>query len=65
MIADVAILAVLMILPLSALLARRLPVASWLKMALAWIAIFTGGFLVVSLWQGATAAGGALTELFS
>ena len=61
---SVTVLIVLMILPLSALLARRLPLASWAKMALAWVAILAGLFLLVSLWQGATATGGALTRSF-
>ena len=44
-------LALLLILPISALAARRLPIARTLKMALAWVAIFTGMFLLVMLWQ--------------
>lgn len=40
------------VLVLSGLVARRLPMADWLKMALAWIAIFALMFLVVKLWQG-------------
>ena len=36
---------------LSSLLARRLPMADWLKMALAWIAIFGLVFLVIRAWQ--------------
>lgn len=39
---------------LSALLARRLPMADWLKMALAWVAIFGLVFLVIRTWQTAT-----------
>lgn len=47
--ATTALYALLLILPLSALLARRLPVATTVKMALAWIAIFAAGYLVASL----------------
>ncbi|BBB11913.1 hypothetical protein [Sphingopyxis sp. FD7] len=36
---------------LSSLLARRLPMSDWLKMALAWIAIFALMFLVIRTWQ--------------
>ena len=36
---------------LSSLLARRLPMADWLKMALAWAAIFGLVFLVIRAWQ--------------
>jgi hypothetical protein len=39
---------------LSSLLARRLPMADWLKMALAWVAIFGLVFLVIRTWQAAT-----------
>lgn len=38
----------------SSLLARRLPVADWLKMALAWTAIFGLVFLVIRTWQAVT-----------
>ena len=64
MIGGVAILLVLTILPLSALMARRLPLASWIKMALVWVAIFLLLFLVVSLWQGAASTGGLLGDIF-
>jgi hypothetical protein len=36
---------------LSSLLARRLPMADWIKMALAWVAIFGLVFLVIRTWQ--------------
>ncbi|WP_447754194.1 hypothetical protein [Sphingopyxis fribergensis] len=36
---------------LSSLVARRLPMADWIKMALAWIAIFGLVFLVIRTWQ--------------
>ncbi len=39
---------------LSSLLARRLPMADWLKMALAWVAIFGLVFLVIRTWQAVT-----------
>lgn len=42
------IYAVLLILPLSALAARRLPMATTLKYALAWAAIFGVGVLFVA-----------------
>lgn len=40
------------VLVLSGLVARRLPLAAWLKMALAWLAIFALLFLIISAWQG-------------
>lgn len=36
---------------LSALIVRRIPAADWLKMALAWAAIFALVFLVIRTWQ--------------
>jgi hypothetical protein len=39
---------------LSSLLARRLPMADWIKMALAWVAIFGLVFLVIRTWQVVT-----------
>ena len=38
----------------SSLLARRLPVADWLKMALAWTAFFGLVFLVIRTWLAVT-----------
>lgn len=35
----------------SSLLARRLPAADWIKMTLAWAAIFGLVFLVIWTWQ--------------
>ncbi len=35
----------------SSLLARRMPTADWVKMALAWAAIFGLVFLVIRTWQ--------------
>ena len=43
-----------LILPLSALAARRLPIGDAIKMALAWAAIFGVLLIIVTLWQGAT-----------
>jgi aspartyl protease family protein len=45
---DVLFYALLLVLPVSSLLARRLPVASVLKMGLGWIAIFALFLLVIS-----------------
>ena len=39
---------------LSSLLARRLPMADWIKMALVWVAIFGLVFLVIRTWQAVT-----------
>jgi hypothetical protein len=39
---------------LSSLLARRLPMADWLKLALAWVAIFGLMFLAIRTWQVVT-----------
>ncbi|WP_428629383.1 hypothetical protein [Sphingopyxis sp.] len=36
---------------ISSLVARRLPMADWLKMALAWVAIFGLVFVVIRTWQ--------------
>ncbi len=43
-----AMMALMLILPLSALLARRLPISATLKMAAAWAAIFAVGLLTVT-----------------
>ena len=57
---DVVFYVLLLILPLSALLARRMPLRSTAKMAAAWVLIFLAGLLLISqrervrpLWQGA------------
>ena len=50
-------LALLLILPMSALAARRLPIAETLKLALAWVAIFGMLFVLVALWQSASGTG--------
>lgn len=45
---SVALLALMLILPLSSLLARRLPFGIIARMALAWLAIFVAGLLIVT-----------------
>lgn len=60
---SVILLVVLMALPLAALSARRLSLASWMTIALLWVAIFAGLFLIVSVWQSATDAGGVLARM--
>lgn len=45
--ADVMFYALLLLLPLSALLSRRLPIGSVAKMAVAWVAIFAIGLVIV------------------
>ena len=47
---DIFYFALMLILPLSALAARRLPIGSTLKMALAWIAIFVVLMIIVGNW---------------
>lgn len=61
---DLVFLALVLILPVSALAARRLPLGETVKMALAWLAIFAIAFALVELWQGATTAGSTLGSLF-
>ena len=46
--AQFALYAVMLLLPLSALVARRLPLKPVLKMTLAWVAIFVVGLLIAS-----------------
>lgn len=60
---DALYIGLLLILPISALAARRLPVGNIAKMALAWVAIFAAAFLLVVLWQEATGAGTGLGPL--
>lgn len=36
---------------ISSLVARRMPMADWIKMALLWIAIFGLMFLIIRTWQ--------------
>jgi aspartyl protease family protein len=45
--AEIALYAMMLILPLSALLARRVPLGQTVKMALAWIAVFAVGLVIV------------------
>lgn len=45
--ASLAFYALLLILPISALIARRLPIRQWVPMALAWVTIFAIGWLIV------------------
>ena len=50
--AQMVFLMTALLLPLSALMARRLPLSATLKLALIWLAIFAGGaFLVAALAQ--------------
>lgn len=60
---DVLLYAVMLLLPVSALIARRLPVGETVKMALAWVAIFALLYLAVVTWQRATDAGSATRDL--
>ncbi len=61
--ADLVFYALVLILPVSALVARRLPLGETLKMALAWVAIFVVAFALVELWQGAVMTGSTLGSL--
>lgn len=47
-VADILMYALFLILPVSALLARRVPLKRTMAMALAWVAIFAVGLLIVS-----------------
>ncbi|SNS43818.1 hypothetical protein [Sphingopyxis indica] len=49
--ADMLWFAMAFTLVVSALVARRLPMKDWLKMGLAWAAIFALVFLVIRTWQ--------------
>jgi len=44
----------MLVLPLSALMSRRIPLGKTVKMALAWVAIFALGLLLYSGWQAIT-----------
>ena len=61
---DLVFYALVLILPISALAARRLPLGDTIKMALAWVAIFGILFVLVVLWQGAVGTGSILAGLF-
>jgi hypothetical protein len=60
---DVLLYAAMLLLPLSALIARRLPFGDTLKMALAWLAVFGLLYCVVVAWQSATGVGSNMREL--
>jgi aspartyl protease family protein len=60
---DVLLYVVMLLLPLSALLARRLPIGETLKMALAWLAVFLLLYLVVVAWQNAVGVGASARGL--
>lgn len=62
---DMLYLGLMLLLPISALAARRLPIGQTVKMALAWVAIFAALFVLVALWQQAMGTGQALGGLFS
>ncbi|WP_411342101.1 hypothetical protein V6U71_09965 [Sphingopyxis sp. J-6] len=49
--ADMLWFAMALTLVISALVARQLKLADWLKMGLAWLAIFALVFLVIRTWQ--------------
>ncbi|PTS76587.1 hypothetical protein DBR17_14505 [Sphingomonas sp. HMWF008] len=59
---DALYLALMLILPVSALAARRLPLGQTVKMALAWVVIFAVMFLLVTLWQDVFAAGAPIAS---
>lgn len=50
---DALYLAAVLILPIGALAARRLPLDKTVKMALAWVGIFGVLFVLMALWQEA------------
>ncbi|WP_254603006.1 TIGR02281 family clan AA aspartic protease [Sphingomonas bacterium] len=60
--ADIAFACVLLILPLSALIARRVPIGRTLKMAAAWLTILAIGLLIVSERGRFTALTGLLSD---
>ena len=62
--ADILYYALWLILPISALAARRIPMKDTLKVALAWVAIFGILFVLVVLWQQAFGAGAGLRGFF-
>ena len=62
--ADILYYALLLILPISALAARQIPMKDSLKMALAWVAIFGILFVLVVLWQEAFGVGAGLRGVF-
>lgn len=62
---DAFYLALMLILPISALAARRLPVGQTVKLALSWAAIFAVLFLLVSLWQDSFGGGASFGNAIS
>ena len=62
--ADALLMLLWLILPISALAARRIPMKDTLKMALAWVAIFGIAFILIAAWKQATGAGEAIGGLF-
>ena len=61
---DVLYYTLLLILPISALVARRIPMKDSFKMALAWVAIFGVLFVLVEAWQQAFGLGSGLRGVF-
>jgi aspartyl protease family protein len=61
---DFFYLVLLLVLPISALVARRIPMRDTFKMALAWVAIFGVLFLLVEAWQQAFGVGAGLRGFF-
>ena len=61
---DFLYLVLLLVLPVSALAARRIPMRDTFKMALAWVAIFGVLFLLVEAWQQAFGVGAGLRGFF-
>ena len=61
---DFVYLALILVLPVGALVVRRPPLGATVRMALAWVAIFGGMFVLVALWRSATLAGAVLGGLF-
>lgn len=62
--ADLLYFSLILMLPLSALIARRVPMKNTLKMAVAWVAIFVALFLLVVGWQRVTGLGTQLGLFF-
>lgn len=62
--ADALYMLLWLVLPISALAARRIPMKDTLKMALAWVAIFGIAFILVAAWQRAVGTGAAVGGLF-
>lgn len=54
---DAVYLVLVLLLPVGALAARRLPLGDTVRMALAWAAVFALLFVLVAVWQIGTGAG--------